>query len=704
MDPTDIFDQALALCELKLFLDLSTSVNRCGRWMDFALNDLMDDFNFEYWDFGIFLEFWNCVASRRLPRLGEISGVWASRHVREKRARSTVAPEVIKPLDNTVPLVDKVLPNLNSPMEESSSSTFDAPIPAETPATGIISPNKFDLLQSQDEPNILDGFTTFSEDPFFSSNHTIFTSEDSCNNFHLSIFGRIWMKWNSSKMSFTPLFISSQMIMGQVTYANNQILHIFVIYASNSEQERLSNLNALIFDSKVMDLQSVGCPFTWFNNRLNNPIHIKLDRALVNEQWLNSFPSSFCSIQAPSCSDHCPIIIKPGEMPISRHRFLFKNYWTRMDSYWYFLLETFSTVPNGNPVIDFCTKLRNLRGLIKTSAWASSNSVQAHLDNLHKLQADCLDKVAVDPLNPTLNANLKSVNTKITESSSYLASWTIQRAKAKWLSQGEVDLKFLYAKIRARNSKKNSFRITPSAPIAFFWDHWSSVDGLADHFHANLDAYVGDFITDNQWALPLDLDPCIANSIKAIPICEDFKTCLLWDNKELGFFGAYVQVFHGDIPRCTWANHLWFKGCALRYSGFGWICMVGGLKTAGALSIKNIYIDLICPLCRTDFESSRHLFFECQYSFNIILKLIPQANTLLLRPNVSQFFDWLDDLHCNADILRLHKLVTCCSIYLIWKERNDRRFGDVMILPYLASLCAAAATPCILSHVLSMGQ
>ncbi|KAL0927765.1 hypothetical protein M5K25_001972, partial [Dendrobium thyrsiflorum] len=30
------------------------------------------------------------AASRRLPRLGEISGVWASRHVREKRARSSI--------------------------------------------------------------------------------------------------------------------------------------------------------------------------------------------------------------------------------------------------------------------------------------------------------------------------------------------------------------------------------------------------------------------------------------------------------------------------------------------------------------------------------------------------------------------------------------------------------------------------------------
>ncbi|KAL0924089.1 hypothetical protein M5K25_004894 [Dendrobium thyrsiflorum] len=161
----------------------------------------------------------------------------------------------------------------------------------------------------------------------------------------------------------------------------------------------------------------------------------------------------------------------------------------------------------------------------------------------------------------------------------------------------------------------------------------------------------------------------------AIPIYEESKYCLLWDNSELGHFGSYVKAFHDNIPTSNWANHLWFKGCSLRYSAFAWFCLIGGLKTAEALKTRNIYIDSICPLCRLDSESSRHLFFECQFSFNIILKLIPQANSLLLRPNAHQFFDWLDDLNCNADMLRLHKLITCCSIYLIWKERNDRRYG-----------------------------
>ncbi|KAL0917948.1 hypothetical protein M5K25_013057 [Dendrobium thyrsiflorum] len=38
MDPSDIFDQALALCEQKFFSDSSTSANCCGGWMELALS------------------------------------------------------------------------------------------------------------------------------------------------------------------------------------------------------------------------------------------------------------------------------------------------------------------------------------------------------------------------------------------------------------------------------------------------------------------------------------------------------------------------------------------------------------------------------------------------------------------------------------------------------------------------------------------
>lgn len=56
------------------------------------------------------------------------------------------------------------------------------------------------------------------------------------------------------------------------------------------------------------------------------------------------------------------------------------------------------------------------------------------------------------PLKPELNLTLKYINHKIIERNSNWSDWISQRAKAKWLTCKEDDLKFLYSIINARHN------------------------------------------------------------------------------------------------------------------------------------------------------------------------------------------------------------------------------------------------------------
>ncbi|KAL0924454.1 hypothetical protein M5K25_005285 [Dendrobium thyrsiflorum] len=233
-----------------------------------------------------------------------------------------------------------------------------------------------------------------------------------------------------------------------------------------------------------------------------------------------------------------------------------------------------------------------------------------------------------------------------------LGRWFLMRYTSPWRPPPAYASKFWCMVCSAAQIAKPhfKFRITPAAPIAFFG-------------------------TIGLWVLPRDLDTSIANQIKTIPIFDDVKPCLLWENNSIGHFGAFSKAYYDSMPSCTWANHIWFKGYALRYSIFSWLYFVGGLKTAKALSQRNIHIDPTCPLCNSEQENSTHLFFECHFSFKIIVSLIPQAASHLLRPSVIQLFEWFEEMDSSADMLRLHKIITCCAIYAIWKERNGRRYG-----------------------------
>ncbi|XP_020678602.2 uncharacterized protein LOC110096820 [Dendrobium catenatum] len=336
-------------------------------------------------------------------------------------------------------------------------------------------------------------------DSFFESSHQLFSNEDRVHNFDLVSSGRIWIKWDANKLTFTPSLITSQLINGTVKVGNFSPFQLSIVYAANNACDRkdlwasicavapsgdvpwavigdfnccryasdkmgglplhhsqLVDINNMIFVNKLVDLNAVGSHFSWYNQQTVNPIFIKLDRALVNEDWIKNFPDSYSSFQSPSCSDHSPIILHPGRSFKSNHRFMFKNIWTKYDSYWSLLLNAFSKPIIGNPLSHFCLVLRQLKGEIKHHQWANSKSLSVDLDSLYVQQQNLLDQIHLHPLELNLTAALKKINLKIADVSSSFASWVIQRAKLNWLHHGEDDLKFLYAKIRSRQGRSKS--------------------------------------------------------------------------------------------------------------------------------------------------------------------------------------------------------------------------------------------------------
>ncbi|XP_020681050.1 uncharacterized protein LOC110098531 [Dendrobium catenatum] len=373
------------------------------------------------------------------------------------------------------------IPNLNSPNNATSSSTSSLPL-INNPAPKVtVSPNRFDALNleedSQSQTYVNEEYEDISvpdkADGGGDLQHYVSNKPQSKQSSPAS-------KKTAKGSSFSPFQLTA-------------------VYASNSSQERkalwndiglaapashmswaiigdfnccrytseklggsdinqaaLFDFNSMIFNNCLLDLQSIGCKFTWHNQRQDNPIHIKLDRVLVNDSWLNSYPDSFCSFQSPSCSDHSPILLLSGSHNQSRHRFLFKNYWTKIDEYWSLLAEFLLLPLSGNPLANFCNSLRSLKQKIKAQKWASSSCVTRHIDFLHATQQSLLDSLHADPSSSSLNQAYKENNAKLAEFMSLQASWIIQRAKVNWLKYGEDDLKFLYAKIRIRMGSKKS--------------------------------------------------------------------------------------------------------------------------------------------------------------------------------------------------------------------------------------------------------
>ncbi|KAL0916814.1 hypothetical protein M5K25_014354 [Dendrobium thyrsiflorum] len=597
-------------------------------------------------------------------------------------------------------------------------------------------------------------------DPWFCSSHRIFENEDSFHNFDCATPGKIWLKWDSNKISFSPSFSSSQL--NSCVISSNTFLpfHLSVVYASNSFSERfnlwhdlcsldpkdfmpwvimgdvnccrfqsdkaggnvipnskLAPFNNFIFEANLSEIPSSGNFHTWYNQRTDNPILIRLDRMLPNDSWFTAFPSSSYKVRNSLISDHSPLILKDNT-PLQRFpRFLYKNYWSNLSDFWNVLLEVFDGPIVGNPIIWLYKSLKMLnsdldfylstwtswtiqRGKVQFIRYTITNTIAYWLrgalipktiikiigkncskflyfsghqgKSLHLISwSNTCKPVSKGGLGiASLQALRFAVNCDIISRfynlSSLLSIWLRARYISPWRPCSNPD-SALWKSIcsTAYSFKHNfSFSINADSPASIVWDHWCS--------GTQLSSILPD-ISISNWNAPSSLGGNLANFLSSVPISSAQIPHVIWKD----------QLHPKDLD-VEWHHYMWHKKKCLRYSVFTWLAFKGGLKTVDILARRNISVpDPVCPLCRSDLESLNHIFFDCNYSFSVITRFLPSFQSFYLRPSLFQAFQHVRNLH-EAKVVECGLLLTLNAIiYHLWRERNNRRFNS-------SSLCTVS--------------
>ncbi|KAI0519097.1 hypothetical protein KFK09_006537 [Dendrobium nobile] len=91
--------------------------------------------------------------------------------------------------------------------------------------------------------------------------------------------------------------------------------------------------------------------------------------------------------------------------------------------------------------------------------------------------------------------------------------------------------------------------------------------------------------------------------------------------------------------------------------------------------ITKMFLTEKLQFCQDKSESIRHLFFDCDYSYNTLIRLIPSLQNFLLRPNVSQALDFIGGLPGENKNRPFYLLLFNAIVYHLWRKRNNRRFN-----------------------------
>ncbi|KAL0290871.1 UNVERIFIED_CONTAM: hypothetical protein Sradi_7040100 [Sesamum radiatum] len=191
-----------------------------------------------------------------------------------------------------------------------------------------------------------------------------------------------------------------------------------------------------ILDAGLIHLPYTGCPFTWHNcSTGSRSLWRRLDRALVNDIWLDRWPQSSYLSALPQTSDHSPLLLLGAERrPIGEES----------------------------------------KGDLAQNVWLAK-------EFLEKAQA-LFDEYKADDLQLLVQWCRKVYSRAVAMEDTMLR----QRAKLRWLKDGDRCSKAFFRKINATRAKMRVFQITNAAG-----DVLTEADQVANEFLSYYETLLG---------------------------------------------------------------------------------------------------------------------------------------------------------------------------------------------------------------------
>ncbi|XP_074291826.1 uncharacterized protein LOC141618631 [Silene latifolia] len=218
--------------------------------------------------------------------------------------------------------------------------------------------------------------------------------------------GRVWIIWIPQLFSVMTIDSSHQHITVEVTDSGTgDSFWYTIIYGLNTEVERLSlwvnlkhlkdictkpwcvcgDFNSLLNYNErlgsemnenelrdfrhcvtyceVTDIQAHGSFFTW-NNKHDPDTRgfSRIDRFLVNIEWMFLYPDSYAYFMNEGTFDHCPCICyRKVDMPVRKTSFRYFNMWSLAPNFHSIIQMEWAKEVKGVKMYQVVTKLRNLK-------------------------------------------------------------------------------------------------------------------------------------------------------------------------------------------------------------------------------------------------------------------------------------------------------------------------------------------------------
>ena len=215
------------------------------------------------------------------------------------------------------------------------------------------------------------------------------------------------------------------------------------------QSKEIEGFNNFIESNKLFEIPSVGKRFTWFNS--NGLAKSRLDRVLVSEERLVQWPCCKQYVQQREVSDHCALVVKFvvkdwGPRPFrSIDAWLSEKGFCEMvrDKWFVYSIE-------GSGFSRLKEKLKRLKSDLKVWNRDVFGNIHTRKKNILEAIKDLDDQNCVGSLSDCDRVKRYELICDLWEIDKKLDSLMCQKARIKWLKNGDSCTKFYHSTLRWR--------------------------------------------------------------------------------------------------------------------------------------------------------------------------------------------------------------------------------------------------------------
>ncbi|XP_056848360.1 uncharacterized protein LOC130498784 [Raphanus sativus] len=372
----------------------------------------------------------------------------------------------------------------------------------------------------------------------------IFPGWSAEDNYSFSPLGKIWLIWHPSLL-VTVISKSLQMITVEIIWptSTQPKFYVSLVYASNNPAERallwseISSLattlgldkkpwlilgdfnqtrdpaehskpptlkidkkcrdfNDCLLTANLDDLNFRGTTYTWWNKQKLAPIAKKLDRTLVNDEWLACYPSSVAFVGNPDFSDHAVITVTlDPEIKRTKKPFRFYNFLLQNPEFLVLICESWYSINvMGSAMFRLSRKLKLLKNIIREFSKQNYSGIEIKTEKAHEKLLRAQTAMLSAPNTANAADELQALH-EWEELFAAETSFFYQRSHINWLSCGDGNSR-LFHRYAATRQAINHIHFLISCSGERIDSQAGGPDGYSAEFFTACWSIIGPEVTD----------------------------------------------------------------------------------------------------------------------------------------------------------------------------------------------------------------